>query len=117
MPDPKTREQSGLPRIIVQCIQRLYQHARPYLPESALTLGGGTVLAARWSHRISTDADLFCPPETFDAVGRADASDKPLLGIPEEPYDFHPKAIIRMLAEAALPGPDTVPGGALVPGC
>ena len=243
MSDPKTREQSGLPRIIVQCIQRLYQHARPYLPDSALTLGGGTVLAARWSHRISTDADLFCPPETFDAVVRAhgteleaalrsiaddseqtfvdriaiyarignievtilpavrhiaertlqyvpgtgietwssanilagkllhrvyeggvveprdlydiaaathrdpdalreavavltarqqhavrsrlallperwaDASDKPLLGIPEEPYDFHPKAIVRMLAEAALAGPDTAPGGALVPGC
>ena len=71
MSDPKTREQSGLPRIIVQCIQRLYQHARPYLPDSALTLGGGTVLAARWSHRISTDAYLFCPPETFDVAVRA----------------------------------------------
>ena len=243
MPGPKTREQSGLPRMLVQCIQRLCQHARSYLPDSALTLGGGTVLQARWSHRISTDADLFCSPETFDAVVRAhgteletalrsiaddseqtfvdriavytkihnievtilpavrhiaertlqyvpgtgietwsnanilagkllhriyeggvveprdlydiaaaahrdpdalreavgvltarqqhavrsrlallperwaDASDKPLLGMPEEPYDFHPNAIVRLLDEAALPSPGTVPGGALAPGC
>lgn len=32
-----------------------------FLPKSKLALGGGTVLAARWKHRESTDVDLFAP--------------------------------------------------------
>ena len=71
MPDTNPREQPGLPRRIIQCVQTLCQQARPYLPDSALALGGGTVLAARWSHRVSADADLFCPPEVFVATVRA----------------------------------------------
>ena len=32
-------------------------------------LGGGTILAARWQHRVSTDLDFFAPHEEFyDAV-------------------------------------------------
>lgn len=37
-----------------------------YLPRHKLTLGGGTVLAARWKHRESTDVDLFAPLDAFD---------------------------------------------------
>ena len=37
-----------------------------YLPRNKLTLGGGTVLAARWEHRESTDVDLFAPLGAFD---------------------------------------------------
>lgn len=29
-------------------------------------LGGGTVLAARWGHRLSTDLDFFMPQDSFD---------------------------------------------------
>ena len=28
-------------------------------------MGGGTILQARWRHRQSTDADLFCEPATY----------------------------------------------------
>jgi len=30
-----------------------------WLPRSSYAIGGGTVLAARWEHRLSTDIDLF----------------------------------------------------------
>ena len=32
---------------------------------SEITLGGGTALAARWHHRVSTDIDIFVPYEAF----------------------------------------------------
>ena len=32
------------------------------LEPSWLSIGGGTVLAARWGHRRSTDIDFFCEP-------------------------------------------------------
>ena len=32
---------------------------------SEITLGGGTALAARWHHRVSTDIDIFVPLEAF----------------------------------------------------
>ena len=31
-----------------------------YVPRAAPTFGGGTILAARWHHRDSTDVDLLC---------------------------------------------------------
>ena len=31
----------------------------PWLPRTAYAVGGGTVLAARWHHRLSTDIDVF----------------------------------------------------------
>lgn len=37
----------------------------PWVPRSAYALGGGTVLAARWGHRFSTDIDLFADEQTF----------------------------------------------------
>ena len=30
-----------------------------------LSFGGGTVLAARWHHRVSLDVDLFCEPTVY----------------------------------------------------
>ena len=32
-----------------------------FVPKDQVVFGGGTVLAARWRHRVSTDVDLFCP--------------------------------------------------------
>ena len=37
------------------------------VPLDALVLGGGTVLAARWHHRVSTDLDLFTDERSFAA--------------------------------------------------
>ena len=34
---------------------------RPYIKPLDITIGGGTVLAARWQHRKSNDIDLFIP--------------------------------------------------------
>ena len=35
------------------------------LEPSRLSIGGGTVLAARWGHRRSTDIDFFCEPGAY----------------------------------------------------
>ena len=35
------------------------------MPLDDLVLGGGTVLAARWQHRLSTDLDLFMDQKAF----------------------------------------------------
>lgn len=43
-----------------------------YFGISGYRLGGGTVLAALWAHRHSTDLDLFAEPSHFqEVVGRA----------------------------------------------
>lgn len=39
-----------------------------YFPEEQLVLGGGTVLQARWNHRVSTDIDLFIERKLFEEV-------------------------------------------------
>ena len=38
---------------------------------SGAVLGGGTTLAARWKHRLSTDIDLFTSTEGWQAVRRS----------------------------------------------
>ena len=44
------------------------------LQPSEITLGGGTALAARWHHRVSTDIDIFVPLEAFRrAAGKWEA--------------------------------------------
>ncbi len=35
-----------------------------------LVLGGGTALAARWAHRVSTDVDFFLPPSTLQLLSQ-----------------------------------------------
>ena len=35
---------------------------------SEVVLGGGTILAARYDHRVSTDLDLFFTHETSDRI-------------------------------------------------
>ena len=58
-------EESGLPQPIIEAVQHLFEATRWIFPEGSLSLGGGTVLQARWSHRESTDADLFCDPGVY----------------------------------------------------
>lgn len=37
-----------------------------WLPRSAYAIGGGTILAARWHHRLSTDIDLFVEEQALN---------------------------------------------------
>ncbi len=61
------------PLILPEPAGRLYQSTREVLEELLPTviddergwwLGGGTVLAAQWQHRLSTDLDIFLPAST-----------------------------------------------------
>lgn len=44
--------------IAVKVLSRCFEH-------ESLVLGGGTVLASRWAHRLSTDLDFFMEPSVF----------------------------------------------------
>ena len=46
----------GNPGIVLARVAPLFSS---WLGEEGCVLGGGTVLAARWQHRVSTDIDLF----------------------------------------------------------
>ena len=54
-----------LPEPMHTALERLAQALDGLVPLNALVLGGGTVLAARWQHRRSTDLDLFMDQRTF----------------------------------------------------
>lgn len=43
----------------------LFEALTPFIEGRHLSFGGGTVLAARWSHRQSYDVDLFCEPTVY----------------------------------------------------
>ena len=64
-------EEGGLPRSIVSAVQDLFGATRWIFDSSALSMGGGTVLQARWKHRVSTDADLFCDPMAYHNAVRS----------------------------------------------
>ena len=64
-------EETGLPQGIVVAVSAFVGALAPFLPESDLRLGGGTVLQARWRHRHSTDADLFSDPQTYATAVRS----------------------------------------------
>ena len=63
-PFPIMRE-LHLPKPLGEALDTFADAVSPFgLLDDAL-LGGGTVLAARWRHRISTDLDFFAPRESF----------------------------------------------------
>ena len=54
--------QSGglaLPKTMAAHFAILIEHLGRHLPVHRLVMGGGSILAARWGHRASTDIDLF----------------------------------------------------------
>ena len=55
-------EISGNPGIV---LRRLAPALLSWLGGEGRVLGGGTVLAARWQHRVSTDIDLFTDHELY----------------------------------------------------
>ena len=58
-------DETGIPDHVVAAVTAFGRALAPFIPECDLRLGGGTVLEARWQHRRSTDADLFCDPHTY----------------------------------------------------
>ncbi len=58
-------EETGIPREIAVAVARFANLVAPFFPAGALRMGGGTILQARWGHRMSFDADLFCDPGTY----------------------------------------------------
>ena len=66
-------DETGLPDHIVDAVDAFARTLAPFIPVRDLRLGGGTVLQARWQHRRSTDADLFCDPETYAEAVRTRA--------------------------------------------
>ena len=64
------QQEQGIPPTIVRAVQLFVTALAPHLAESALRFGGGTALQARWQHRRSTDADLFCDPQTYATAVR-----------------------------------------------
>ena len=58
-------EETGIPREVAAAVARFADLVAPFFPAGALRMGGGTILQARWRHRMSFDADLFCDPGTY----------------------------------------------------
>lgn len=48
-----------LPKQLCKSLNRFIELVGPQFRGSGLRIGGGSVLAARWNHRLSTDIDLF----------------------------------------------------------
>ena len=50
------------PKALAGALESLHDIFSRCLPDVSVVMGGGSVLAARWHHRISTDIDLFVSP-------------------------------------------------------
>lgn len=61
-------EEPDIPTWVIDRLSAILPVLRRYFPEDQLSLGGGTVLQARWKHRISTDIDLFADHQLFSSV-------------------------------------------------
>ena len=48
-----------LPKALASAARRLHGIFFQFLSDVNIVMGGGSVLAARWNHRVSTDIDLF----------------------------------------------------------
>ena len=87
MDDRLEQEVPGQPGVLAG---QMFNVLSGFIPPAFLSFGGGTVLAARWSHRVSLDVDLFCDPSAYGALGAAglealEAAIKAIPGCAEEP--------------------------------
>ena len=92
-----TEEPDISPNILAE-IHKLAPTLEEFFPEGTLKMGGGTILQARWGHRISTDADFFALPHAFNevVVGRGGALEARLMtleGVDSERSWVEPSAI------------------------
>lgn len=75
-----TEEPDISPNILAE-IHKLAPALEEFFPAGTLKMGGGTILQARWGHRISTDAGFFATPRAFNevVVGRGRALEARLM--------------------------------------
>ncbi len=69
--EPKHPHPEAVPDPQGSVARQLFRALAREVDPAALSFGGGTVLAARWEHRTSFDVDLFCRPETYEALNAA----------------------------------------------
>ena len=139
-----TERTISLPGALQAVIQTVEQAVGHFFPDQTLRMGGGTVLQARWDHRLS---DILASKlihricgggivelrDLYDLAAAAhhepsalalaagvirshqmkrievlldllpadwmSASDKPLLGLADDPFDFRPNAIKQLLLD------------------
>ena len=56
----------NFPDAVADALGLFVEIASPFGVTGHALLGGGTVLAARWRHRLSTDLDFFMAQDAFD---------------------------------------------------
>ena len=68
------RDEPNIPEWAINRLEAVLPVLSRYFPNDSLAIGGGTILQARWEHRISTDLDLFSPHKNFHDVVQTKAS-------------------------------------------
>ncbi|MCY4128853.1 MAG: nucleotidyl transferase AbiEii/AbiGii toxin family protein [Gammaproteobacteria bacterium] len=68
-------DEENVPEWVVRRLSAVLPVLVRYFPEESLAMGGGTILQARWNHRISTDIDLFTATDVFNSVIRTSAAE------------------------------------------
>ena len=65
-----------LPERLQDSLNWVVRFFDPWIPRSEYAIGGGTILAARWSHRFSTDIGLFADERMFSKTFESGAWDE-----------------------------------------
>ena len=63
-------DEPNVPSWVVDALTLVLPAFNKFIREDSLSMGGGTVLQARWQHRESTDIDLFLSSAEFNSVIR-----------------------------------------------
>ncbi len=67
-------DEPNVPTWVTDCLRTVLPALRKHFRDDWLSLGGGTILQARWNHRTSTDIDLFSDQQLFNSVIGTSAS-------------------------------------------
>ena len=63
-------ELTGLPAPLAEAGQKFFEAVQPFFLPGALSVGGGPVLAARWSHRPMQSIEVYARPEVLVKMHR-----------------------------------------------
>ena len=61
-------EEPNVPAWVTERLECVIKVLTSYFPVASLSMGGTTVLQARWNHRTSTDIELFADSSVFHAI-------------------------------------------------
>ena len=76
----------GHPGVVARC---MFNVLSEFISPEHLSFGGGTILAARWGHRVSLGVEMFCEPDAYASLGtpgleRLEAAIKAISGCAQE---------------------------------